>query len=241
MYENKKIALYTVITGNYESYIRDSNPLKLMPCLDAAFVVTDTIDMKTEAEQKGWSSILIAKPEHSKKCQRKLKILQNFHEDLKALNEYDVIVYHDGSNSLLDYNELIKGIRELNNVDIVCYKHPFNVNTSREELEVVYKGNLISKEAYQRVKETYKKHNYPDNLGMSDTRVLIRKSDISLKNFCEEWINNMDETGSYRDQTFFEFALWKSGLSFRRFPNKNFPFYFKGKHSDPKHMRFNIK
>ena len=97
MFENKKIALYTVITGNYESYIRDSNPLKIMPCLDAAFVVTDSIDMKNEAEQKGWSSILIAKPEHSKKCQRKLKILQNFHEDLKVLNKYDVIIYHDGS------------------------------------------------------------------------------------------------------------------------------------------------
>ena len=241
MYENKKIALYTVITGNYESYIRDSNPLKLMPCLDGAFVVTDSIDMKTEAEQKGWSSILIAKPEHSKKCQRKLKILQNFHEDLKVLNEYDVIIYHDGSNSLSNYSELIKGIRELNVVDLVCYKHPFKRNTSKEELEVVYKANLISKEAYQKVSDIYMKNNYPDNLGLSDTRVLIRKSDISLKNFCEEWINNMEETGSYRDQTFFEYALWKSSLLFRRFPNKNIPFAFKGKHNDPNHMRFNTK
>ena len=240
MYENKKVALYIVITGNYESYIRDSNPLKLMPCLDAAFVVTDSIHMKNEAENKGWSSILIAKPEHSKKCQRKLKILQNFHEDLKVLNEYDVIIYHDGDNSLSNYSKLINGISQLNNVEMVCYKHPKR-NTSKEELQVVLNRNLISKEAYQKVRETYMKNNYPDNLGLSDTRVLIRKSDISLKSFCEEWINEMEKTGSYRDQTFFEYAMWKSGILFKRFPNKNFPFVIKGKHHDPFLMRSNTK
>lgn len=238
MFENKKIALYTVITGNYESYIRDSNPLKLMPCLDAAFVVTDSIDMKNEAEQKGWSSILIAKPEHSKKCQRKLKILQNFHEDLKVLNEYDVIIYHDGNNGLRNNASLMKSLSAINNHDVICYSHPER-KTSKSELDVVYKYGLISKSAWENVNQIYKLSNYPDNLGLSETRVIIRKTSDKLKAFCEEWINNMNSTNSYRDQTFFEYALWKHKVSFIRMKNNEFPFLCKGGHSDPNNMRSN--
>lgn len=239
MYQKKKIALYTVITGNYESHIRYSYPLKLMPCLDAAFIVTDSIDMKNEAEQKGWNSILIDKPDNSKKCQRQLKILQNFHEDLKILNEYDVIIYHDGNNVLRNNTLLMKSLSLINKYDVICYSHPIR-KTSKSELDVVLSSGMISKSAWENVNQIYKLSNYPDNLGLSDTRVLIRKTCDKLKEFCEEWINNMNATNSYRDQTIFEYALWKHNVSFKRMKNKEFPFVCKGGHSDPNNMRYNI-
>ena len=126
----------------------------------------------------------------------------------------------------------------INKYDVICYSHPKR-KTSKSELDVVLSSGLISKSAWENVNQIYKLSNYPDNLGLSETRVLIRKTCDKLKAFCEEWINNMNATNSYRDQTIFEYALWKHNVSFKRMKNMEFPFCCKGGHSDPNNMRYN--
>ena len=48
--------------------------------------------------------------------------------------------------------------------------------TSKSELDVVYRVGLISKCAWESVNDVYKSSNYPDNIGLAETRVLIRKT-----------------------------------------------------------------
>ena len=238
-----KIALFTIITGEYESHVRESFPLKTMPMLEAAYVVTDNALIKEDATKKGWDCIFVNKTENSKKAQRKMKVLQNFHPDLHVLNQYDVIIYIDGNNGLDDILKLDRSIREVQSCDIVCFDHPTKDATSKSsnaELTKVLEHKLISKDAHDKVKSVYIESNYPDNIGLSDTRVLIRKNNENVERFCNEWINNMIDTNCYRDQVFFEYALWKHEIHFKRMKNIDFPFKEKGGHLDRHKMRANV-
>lgn len=238
MYDKNTIALYTVITGDYESFIRDSDPLRKMPMLDDAYVVTDSERIKLEAHSKGWKTIMVNKQEHSKKQQRSLKVLQNFHPDLQKLNEYDILIYHDGNNALHNLDRLKVALSKTDQYDVVCFDHPCR-ESSGAELEEVRKMGLISNDAWGKVNEVYTNNAYPDNIGLSETRVLIRKTKSTMESFCTEWINNMNNSNSFRDQTFFEYALWKHNVHFLRMKHREFPFRCRGRHSDPHKMRFN--
>jgi hypothetical protein len=234
----KKIALYTIITGNYDSCIRDSNPLKKMPMLDSAYFVTDSEELKLDAHSKGWKTIMVDKHQNAKKQQREMKILQNFHPDLKILNDYDILIYHDGHNGLCTLEKLETALSNTEKYDVVCFDHPVR-KSSNTELDFIKHLGLVSEDAYNKVKEVYTKNNYPDNAGLAETRVLLRKTESYMRTFCEEWINNMKNTNSFRDQTFFEYALWKHNVNVLRMKHEDFPFDKKGKHMDPHNMRKN--
>ena len=238
MYDNKTVALYTVITGDYEAFIRDAHPLQKIPMLDSAYVVTDSEQIRLEAQSKGWKTIMVNKQEHSKKQQRALKVLQNFHPDLQLLNIYDILIYHDGNNGLSSLEKLKVALSKTETYDVICFDHPCRKSSNAELIEVGKHG-LISNDAWRKVEEVYEKNAYPDNIGLAETRVLIRRTSSTMRPFCEEWINNMRNTNSFRDQTFFEYALWKHKVNFIRMKNKEFPFGCKGGHADPHKMRFN--
>ena len=235
----KRIALYTIITGDYESHVREKFPLKMMPMLEAAYVVTDCRFIEADAKKKGWDCIFVNKSENSKKTQRKMKVLQNFHPDLHMLNEYDIIIYIDGNCGLSSIPKLENAINEVHKHDIICFDHPVR-KTSKAELETVLNLKLISKDAYVKVKTVFEESKYPDNIGLSETRVLLRNNNDNVNQFCTEWINNMMNAKCYRDQIFFEYALWKHKTSFKRMKNDDFPFETKGGHYDKNRMRTNI-
>jgi len=234
-----KYALYTIITGDYESCIKFTEPLKKISILSAAYLVTDSKKIKLEAESKGWEVIFLEKEENSKKQQRKLKVLQNFHPDLKILNDYDILIYCDGSQILHNITYLNTALQYIHNYDVVCFDHPHRTK-SIDEANAVLNLNLVSQTAYTNILKIYEENKYPDNIGLSETRVLIRKTNERMRPFCEEWFTNMYNSNSFRDQTFFEFSMWKHKVNFFRMKYSEFPFKKGINHADPHNMRHNV-
>lgn len=81
-------------------------------------------------------------------------MLANFHEDLKVLNDFDVILYHDGNNMITNENHLLKSLQMLNENDIICFAHPDRTNVIQEIDELV-RVRIITSEQNALVKKVF--------------------------------------------------------------------------------------
>lgn len=233
----KSVALYTVILGNYDHGIPYDYPLKRMPFLNAAyFVCDDTVQCKT-ASMNGWKVIQLSKQNNPKQSQRRLKILQNFHPDLKFLNEYDVVIYHDGNNGPINPNKVFDCVNELDTHEIICFEHPHRTKCI-DEVNTVINYRLVHQDAYNKVLNVYNENGFNDDIGLTETRVLFRKTNsVKLKEFNEYWLHLLSSNDIWRDQTFFDYCMWKTDISFKRLKNKEFPFIVNKNHIDPYRIR----
>lgn len=233
----KSIALYTVILGNYDHGIPYDNPLQRLPFLSAAyFVCDDTVQCKT-ASSSGWTVIQLPKVEKPKQAQRSLKILQHLHPQLQFLNAYDIVIYHDGNNSPVNNHALLKHISLMDNCDLVCFDHPHRSKCYEEVCEIVKLG-LVHAHAYDKILQIYKENGFTDDIGLTDTRLLIRNiKSIKVKEFNEHWLQYLSTHDIWRDQSFFDFCIWKTGIRFTRLKNIEFPFRVTKTHLDPYRVR----
>ena len=61
------------------------------------------------------------------------------------------------------------------------------------------------------IKNRYNKLNFPDNSGLSENSLIIRKhNDIKCIIFMEKWFNEIKKY-SHRDQLSFNYIFWKTG------------------------------
>jgi hypothetical protein len=232
----QKICLYTVITGNYDKNIQYKFSKEVFPFIDTAFFVCDDVEQCEYAKANGWDIIQVKTTDNPKKYQRSLKVLANFHKDLKVLNDFDVILYHDGNNMIYNVNNLLKSLQLLNENDLICYAHPDRTNVIQEIDELV-RVRIITSEQNACVKKVFNVENFKDNVGLTETRVLIRKNNEKMKQFAETWFDYMNKTDIWRDQSFFNFSLWKTNAKYEILPNNEFPFVCSTLHVDPKRIR----
>lgn len=111
-----KIAVYTAIFGSY-------NPLRTVPnqTMDADYICfSDNAEMKCE----GWKTIVTKYPRqdfHPRLRAKYFKVLPHYIEELQ---QYDVLIYIDGSIEIRDKDFIKWCIENLGGNDMCLFKHP---------------------------------------------------------------------------------------------------------------------
>jgi hypothetical protein len=140
------------------------------------------------------------------KCTRYLKL----HPHLYFRN-YSISIYIDATYSIIgDLDEFL--LRLLSSkYSIFSLEHP-DTGSIFEELIVVTNVKKEKNITTSLVRNKYKKEKFPDNTGLPENSLIIRKHNeenciILMENWWDE-IKNF----SHRDQLSFNYAMWKTGI-----------------------------
>lgn len=196
--KNKKV-VYTCIIGGYDSLIE---PKYITDGFDY-ICFTDDKSLKSDVweirdlpkETDGLTQI---------KKQRFVKINPHL-----LLKDYDISIWVDGNVDLKgDLNKFVK--KYINDKSsIYVPKHPQR-NCIYLESTVVGRMGKDKKEVMKPQMDRYKKEGFPENYGLLQSNILLRKHN---KQDCiklmEEWFNEVKK-GSHRDQLSFNYVSWKN-------------------------------
>jgi len=143
------------------------------------------------------------------KNNRKIKI--QYYRYLKE--KYDLSIYIDGKIGInCNLNDFLeKNVDGLNNknIDIFLPKH-FYRDCIYQEIDMCKKIKKENKMICYFLKKFYKKENYPENIGLHDNCLLIRRyPNNNMIQFMDKWWD-MIERWSRRDQLSFGYILWKN-------------------------------
>jgi hypothetical protein len=122
--------------------------------------------------------------------------------------DYELSIYIDASFIVKgNLNELL--IKTLNpSFDIYFLQHPSR-NKILQEFSAVQRGKRDKLEIINLVKKRYKKENFPDNLGLTENCIIIRRhNNKKVIKLMKIWWNEI-KNNSYRDQLSLNYAIWK--------------------------------
>lgn len=195
------IAVYTAIFGGRDTFI--DPPPGDFDC----HLFTDDASAKSERA-------LIVKRDSplldTVRSARLYKVLSH-----KFLSQYDYTLWIDGSITLKSVD--VPGLvgKYLDGVDLVTFKH-FGWSCVYKEAEECASGQYDDPEVIAAQMERYRAEKYPENNGMVETGVLLRRNTPGVAAFNEFWWREI-ESGSRRDQLSFNYAARKTGLKFAHF------------------------
>ena len=198
-----RIVVYTCITGGYDSI---KEPSFVTPGVDYV-CFTDNLSMKSKTwdirpipdELLGYTKV---------KQQRGVKILPH-----RYLPEYDISVWVDGNmdvkGNIVDYLKTF----DFNTYSVFIPEHPARKCIYKEKdacvriKKITGDGIILANKQMER----YRKEKFPENNGLVQTNIVIRKhNDEYSKKLMELWWSELKEY-SHRDQLSFNYALWKTG------------------------------
>lgn len=195
-----KIAVYTCITSNYDSLS------KIFPGQNHNIDFICFTDNQNLVYQSGNWSIRNIPDElcnlSSVKQQRIIKACPH-----RFLREYDLTLWVDGNIDIIsDINNFINGYYS-DNIDMWSRKHPSRKCIYSEAKEVVrrkkdYIGNITPQI------DRYKKEGFPQNYGLHETGIIMRKNNTQISLFGNLWAKEIFD-GSHRDQLSFDYCRWK--------------------------------
>jgi len=127
---------------------------------------------------------------------------------------YTHSLYIDGNISFKETS--LKYIRQhLESLsDIVCFNHPSRTSVVAENKEILL-DNLEHESNIDQIRNLYKISGFEDKIGLTETNVLFRNH-YSTRDFCKEWAELISICK--RDQSTFDFLLFKHGVAFTRLP-----------------------
>lgn len=193
--KNNKKVVFTCIYGNYDTL---KDPL----------VVENDWDYICFTDQKLKSNVWEIRDipkdclnENEKKVQRKLKIISH-----RYLTKYETSIWIDANLELkIGANEFLEkyGKSEFN----TC-AHPERT-CIYEELDACERLKKDSYNSLDKIRKRLLLEKYPTKNGLVQTSVIIRQNtDDTINGFCEVWWSLLEKY-SHRDQTVFNYALWK--------------------------------
>lgn len=187
--KNKKVAVYTVITGDYDNL---HDPIYTDSLTDY-YLFTNNPKLSS----KTWNVIQINEKTNDLLLSRKVKLFPNRYLDKR----YDTSIYIDASF-------IITGpLRELayyldDQTSIILTRHRER-KTVYEELLVLESSNRYSDEEKNNMHKQYNNYvalGFTDNLGLTENGIIVRKHhDISLLKLMESWWVELQK-GIIRDQ-----------------------------------------
>ncbi len=192
---NNRKVVYTCIYGNYDK-LRDPkvvNPDWDYICFTDQNLVSDV-----------WNISPIPKDclgEDTNRVQRKVKLLPH-----RYLGKYSTSIWIDGNLRLMiDPDKLVS---ENNHTFLTTIAHPQRT-CLYDELKACEELKKDSPNTLHKIYSVLVKNKYPKNNGLAQTNVMIRNhSDDGVSSLCEHWWSYVKEY-SHRDQTIFNFVLWK--------------------------------
>ena len=176
--KKEKIVVYTVITGNWDDLIE----------IDAD-VLDKNIDYICFTNNKNlksntWKIVYIEDQNLSNHLlSRKIKILGH-----PLLENYDILVYIDGSVEIKEkISQFIKKECELDKYSFVAFKHSIRKSVYEEANACVeYKKDC--KEVIEKQLSFYKKEKFPDNSGLYELGIFVRRqNDSKVKETMKLW------------------------------------------------------
>ena len=151
---------------------------------------------------------------------------------------YDLSIYID-SNFNINGNLDEFLIRILSpKLSIYTLEHPER-NKIQNEFKLVEILKKDNKSRINKIKERYNYTNFPDNNGLIESCLMVRKhNDITCINIMENWFNEI-RNYSHRDQLSFNYVLWKTNKTIKYLSKKFCSEYLFGDYSHLKRVTFN--
>ena len=200
VFDNIKIAIYTVSTGRYDDV---QEPIYIDKNIDY-FVFT-------EQEIKGdsvWKRKEI--PDNIKNLpslDQARYIKTHPHE---FFEDYDYSMFIDGNIRITcDIRPLFYTMIEKEKV-MAIHKHQVR-DCVYDESNAIYAAGKASRKMLRAQMSKYKADGFPKNFGLFETNIVIRKhNDEECKKIMNDWWSEMN-TWTKRDQLSFTYSLWKNG------------------------------
>lgn len=200
--KSKDFLVYTCITGAYEkkNYDHVLDPDIRYVCFtdDEAYV------------PKGWEFRPIKGLEHL-----------NYKDQNRYIKMHPHLFFPNLKISIyLDYNiQIIKKLRKLFlkikglEGTIFMYEHPFR-DCSYKEIKKVVSLGLITFNNGKKQYKKYKDMNFPQNLGLFEANIIIRKHKKEAATLMEYWWKEYNNS-SKRDQTSLVFSSYQTGIKIK--------------------------
>lgn len=199
VYDNLKIAIYTVSTGKYDDI---KNPI----------FVDDNIDYYIFTEQNLNSNSIWKKIDIPSKISQLPTLDQarflKTHPHL-FFKDYDYSIFIDGNIRITcDIKPLIYTMIQKNSI-IGIHRHQVR-DCIYSEANAIYAAGKANKKILNSQIKKYKKDGFPKKFGLFETNVVIRKhNDKECIKIMEDWWNEIEQW-TKRDQLSFTYSLWKN-------------------------------
>lgn len=200
--KEKKVAIYTCITGNYDKV---ENPIIMEKNCDY-YLFTNNNSITSDF----WKITKI--PDNIKELENNSKINRYIKMHPKELfPDYDYSIYIDGNIQIVStISQLITKIND--STGLAIHRH-CSQNCIFQEVKVCRAYNKGNYKNMKNQINRYKKENFPRNYGMFECNMLIsdlknKKSEEIFDAWWEEYISSE----SFRDQLALPYVLWKNNF-----------------------------
>lgn len=200
---NDRIAIYTVIIGDYDSL---KEPLYISDQCDY-YVITD----KMRSKKTCWKTIDINKFDNLKSFSNTKKArYAKTHPEI-FFKDYKYTIFVDGNIQII--SDLIPLIEKMGHHVFATHLHPLN-NCIYEEGRDIITFRKATKYEVNRQLNYYKKMGFPKRFGLFETNVLVREhNNDECKNIDRQWWSEMEKF-SLRDQLSLTYVLWNNKYKF---------------------------
>jgi hypothetical protein len=201
----QRLVVYTAIFGDIPDQLKP--PAKFKPDAGVAFVCFS--DRKYLAENAAPWQVrppLWSDPD-PRRTARYHKILSHL-----AFADANYTLWLDGNIQLTTNPRDLVGRYLTDGVDVAAFKHRHR-SCVYEELEACVRLDKDGVAVMRRQIEGYRKQGYPEQNGLAETGVLLRRHSPRVKEFNQAWWNEI-EAGSVRDQLSFNFVMWNRKMSY---------------------------
>ena len=209
-----KKVVYTALLGKYDK-IHTVNKEKGYDY----FMFTDQ-DFNNHSNCN-WTILPLAKTDNlGKKNISKLQRFYKTHPHLFFMN-YDLSIYVDSSYGIKgNLDEFLLRILSPN-ISIYFLEHSTR-NCIYKEFNAVLSSKKENLQIVNSVKERYNKQKFPDNVGLGDNSLIVRKhNDKKCINLMNHWYNEI-AFYSHRDQLSFGYIFWKNGYKIVKYISKKY-------------------
>lgn len=221
----KRIAVYTVIFGNYDSI---KVPLHHTVILNEAdlYCFTDEKELMSDVYHIINENPF---PRNPRKSSRFFKT-----HGPSILKDYEYIVYCDGSIQIITDSlySILSNI--LCDHDMAVFKHPYRNCIYAEGLTCIRRRLDNPKTIYSQLLK-YKKLGFPAIFGLIESSAFVVKNTEEIRKKMHLWWKEI-ENGSIRDQISFDFIRWKYGIDVAFFPGnfQNSTYFRSHPHEKPR-------
>ncbi|MFW6047132.1 MAG: glycosyltransferase domain-containing protein [Candidatus Woesearchaeota archaeon] len=225
---DKKIAMYTVIFGGYDSLKEDESIIP--PAGVDFFIVTDTKDLKTRFYNVIHKEDVFANPQ---KAARYYKINSHL-----LFPDYDWVFFHDGLIEI-KLNKIHDLLKTVDGYDFLSYHHHIR-NCTYREAKVIKAYALEYSKIVDRQVRQLKKCKFPKNAGLFESFFLFRNhKNLEIIKMNEHWWSEVNEF-SLRDQLSLTFVAHQYKINKGYFQGKGrnsqfFDFHSHKKNRSPKY------
>lgn len=215
---NLKKVIYTALLGKY-----DNVPIIKKEIGYDYFMFTDNgFDNKSILN---WTILPV--DENFKKSNMSIIKKQRFFKTHPHLffKNYDLSIYIDSTFEIKgNLDEFLLRILTPN-ISIYVLEHP-DRNSINNEFEAVIFSQRETKEKVVLINNKYKNEKFPDNNGLSENCLIVRKhNELNCIKFMEQWFEEINQN-SHRDQLSFNYILWKNNNFNVKYISKTFIFEY---------------